>query len=650
MLDLLRQLRTENLISELNYQFARFIQRKQQPYGYSERQQNLALLLAAAVSFNVGQGHSCLRLDSPLALDPFGLAYKSTQRELWLAVLQKIDHLEPLAWQQELQGHIAFSHTPDDVAPLLFHHGRLYFYRYWQAEQHIADYLQQAVRIPQKSANEMLDKKILDRLFPAQTQPDWQKIAAATALVKPFCLISGGPGTGKTRTVALLLSALQLKQMEQGEPLLNISLAAPTGKAAARLKESIAANLQSLNLPDELKRTLPENAATLHSLLGIHPQSDTARHHARNPLQTDLLVVDEASMIDLFTFEKLLAALKAQTRLILLGDKDQLAAVEAGNVMAELGELITFGYSPAHSRYLTAVGGSQITPLHDNLPAICDSLCHLRHSYRFSAESGIGRLAAEINAQQAVRSWQILANGDYADLNLQHYPSVTDFSDKTAWIQHCLETVIRTAVTQYQEYLRLVKQRMKTPDSVSIGEIFAAFRRVRLLSALRVGEFGVEQLNQRIADALNHQGWVQFRHSRDSYFGKPILITTNAPSLHIFSGDIGIMLPDEQGKLRLYIDNGQADTPLSLSAARVPSHEPAYAMTVHKSQGSEFDHTLLVLPPNSSPILTKELLYTAVTRAKTDFTLFSNDAVWQQGVRSKIQRQSGLREMLQQRI
>lgn len=646
MLKLLEELKNANLISALNYQFAKFIDQKQQPYGYSQQVQDLAVLLSALVSFHVMAGHSCIVLDSHSARDPFALGGKREGGIFRSRLLQKIGEMEPLAWVEMLKDHIAFSTSPEKIAPMLFQHGRLYFYRYWQAERNIARYLQQAVENQDFSANTVQDKAILAKLFPPDSETiDWQKVAVATALKQRFCLISGGPGTGKTRTVAMLLAALQLKQLELGRPLLHIALAAPTGKAAARLKESINANLQRLELPQTLKDELPSQASTIHRLIGMHPERDLPRHHAGNPLHLDVLVVDEASMIDLFVLEKLLNALKPTTRLILLGDKDQLASVEAGNIMGELGSLLTLGYSAAHSAYLSHVCGSPISAQNCTPPPICDSLCHLRHSYRFSEHSGIGRLAAEINAQQAVKSWQIFANGEFSDLTLHRYPAPQAFPDQTRWQEHTLRLVVQQAIRWYQDYLVLVKARTKAPENVTLDAIFRTFGQVRLLAALRVGEFGVEALNQTIAEALREKGWVQFRHSRDSYLGKPILITENAPDLQIFSGDIGLILPDEQGRPRLYFEVAEGGF-RSFSPSRMPSYEPAYVMTVHKSQGSEFEHTLLILPSTPSAVLTKELLYTAVTRAKKHFTLFGDEKIWKQGVKSQIQRQSGLREIL----
>lgn len=641
MLALLEALKTENHLSELNYQFAKMIAYKQQAYHYNEQQKNLAILLAALLSYHVMQGHSALRLDSDAAQFFFGLKNKSLERDFYREILQKIGHISPFEWQAVLHEHIAFSHTPMKIAPMLFQHGLLYFYRYWQAEYNIAVYLQKAVVFSEDATNLDLDKKILMDLFPHQTQEiDWQEIAVATALRQRFCVISGGPGTGKTTTVAKLLVALQTKQYYQQKKPLHIALVAPTGKAAARLKESISHSFAQMELTFEI----PTHASTIHRLLGIHPHSDTPTYHEKNPLHLDLLVVDEASMIDLSLMEQLMNALKPNTRLVILGDKDQLASVEAGAIMGELGAFVQQGYSAVHCDYLRKVTGYTLNEQPNILP-ICDTLCHLQKSHRFSENSGIGQLAIKVNQQKADESWQLFMQHQ-AELACMTYPSAGQFAEKRQWIQYCVNLVVEKAVEHYQLYLKLVQQRISNPETVSVNEIFEAFQNVRFLSALRVSELGSERLNQHIAEALKKARLINFAFSRDSYAGKPILITQNSPQNNVYSGDIGIILPDENKQLRVYFDTKRENTHLSLSLSRLPQYEVAYVMTVHKSQGSEFAHTFLIMPLSSAPVITKELIYTAITRAKETFTLFSEEKVWKLGVKANVQRQSGLKEQL----
>ncbi|WGE32794.1 exodeoxyribonuclease V subunit alpha [Actinobacillus genomosp. 2] len=634
MLTLLYDLKQENIISELDYQFAKMIDRKQQGYSYTEQQKNLAVLLAALLSFHVMQGHSAIHLDNQSVWHFFNSPSHHDK------ILQKIDHIQPLEWQNLLQNHIAFSSDPLNVAPMLFQQGLLYFYRYWQAEHNIANYLVKAVEFPEEIANAALDKQIIAKFFEESDEINWQKVAVATAIKKKFTVISGGPGTGKTTTVAKLLAALQEKQLRSSKEMLNIALVAPTGKAAARLKESISSSLNGLNLTFDI----PTTASTIHRLLGIRPQSDEPRFHKKNPLHIDLLVVDEASMIDLFLMEKLMAALKPSTRLILLGDKDQLASVEAGAIMGELGEFLQQGYSQTHCDYLNQVANYQLASQGKAL-AICDSLCHLKKSYRFNDHSGIGQLAKLVNEKQAVKSWQILTKGS-SDLTLIEYDNVSAFPDKQQWVQNCVKAIVDKAVELYREYLTLVKQRFTNPRNVSVNEIFEAFQKVRFLSALRISEFGVEQLNKKIEAALASAKLISLEQSKNYYMGKPLLITQNSPQHHIYSGDIGIILPDEHKHPRVYFDTKINEEYLNLSLNRIPEFETAYVMTVHKSQGSEFEHTLLVTPLHFAPVMSKELIYTAITRAKKHFTLFGSKQIWLQAVNNNIQRQSGLKVQL----
>lgn len=648
MLNVLFELKKENVISDLNYQFAKLIDNKQRKYHYSPLQKNIAVLLSAIMSYHIGQGHTALRLDLLELQNLFELKGKPSFSYFLAKILQKIEETPPLAWQEILQEHIAFSNKPESVAPMLFQNDLVYFYRYWQAEKNIALYLTETSSKIIQSKNVSSDKAILDRLFEQKEGIDWQKIAVATALRKSFCLISGGPGTGKTTTVVKLLVALQTKCLQQNQPYLNIALVAPTGKAASRMEESIEKNLNFLNLSflkdneQEVREHIPKQAKTIHRLLGLIPLSDKAKYNKQNPLHYDLLVVDEASMIDLSLMDKLIQAIKTDSRLIILGDKDQLASVEAGAIMGELGEFSTLGYSQKHIEFLQAVTNYQLVANSDVMP-ICDSLCHLRESQRFDKNSGIFRLAKAVNQQQR-NSWEIIS--EYQDLYLISYAESFQFNDKASWIEQTANLVTKKAVECYTEYLELVKKRERDPTIINIETIFQSFQKVRFLSALRVSELGVERLNQRIADALRHNGLVRFNHRWDRYIGKPILITENSDRLS--SGDVGIILVNENGEPRAYFDKKDKykNEYLNLPMSQIPQYEVSYVMTVHKSQGSEFEHTLLIMPLESSPVLTKELIYTAITRASKRFTIFGNKKIWEKAVKTKISRQSGLKAQL----
>ncbi|ABR74547.1 exodeoxyribonuclease V subunit alpha [Actinobacillus succinogenes] len=643
MLNVLARLKALKVLTEADFYFAKLIDEKQQGMGYDETRQALAVLLAALVHAGYLQGNSCLFLDQDLERNPFALAYRTLddERDYLLEIKQKINFLPVEQWQTALAGHIAFTDTPQEQSrPFVFQHNAVYLYRLWQDEQTVANYLKSAVKNPPVFVPTENARNLLSRFFGEKKQEtDWQKIAVATALIQPFTLISGGPGTGKTYSVARLVAAVQTLQYEQQLPPLRIRLAAPTGKAAARLKESLEASLLQLDLPSAVRENISTESVTLHRLLGVRPFEDSVRFHAGNPLPLDLLIIDEASMIDLSMMAKLLRALPLDARLILLGDKDQLASVEAGAVLGELGQFLRYDYSPEFAAKLQELSGERI-----NGSANCHNIRHhlafLTRSTRFNADSAVGRLAVAVNNMRARESWRLLQDG--TDIPLLEFVEPADNAKNRQAVRHYyLSRLLQSAVENYQHYLKLIPQN-DTPTEVQLRQIFRAFNSVRILTALRAGEFGVENLNRQIAEALRQKGLVRFKHSRDWFAGKPIMVTQNDNSAKLFNGDIGLYL----GNNLVYFEAGDGYN--SVSVQRIPLHEPAFAMTIHKSQGSEFEHTVVVLPPDYSPILSKELLYTAVTRAKPRLSVFASEEIWLAAVRNPIKRQSGLGTLLEQ--
>ena len=340
MLSLLKSLQEQGVITQGDYYFAQLIADKQKDKGYTEPVQNLAILLAALCNWSYTQGNTCCVLDRFLERNLFGLAYRHTETDFLLLINEKIGSLPISKWQSALAGHIAFTQDPENqIAPLAFQFGAIYFYRAWQDEFRVAQYIKNALKNDRTlSVEPQQIRTLLDRYFPQQqAQVDWQKVAVATAVKSPFSVITGGPGTGKTTTVTRLLCVLQ--ELFGGK--LHIKLVAPTGKAAARLTESIENALAQMPISDELRASIPKTAETLHRLLGVRPFTDSVKYHAHNPLQIDVLVVDETSMIDLPMMAKLVQALKPETRLILLGDQAQLASVEAGAVLGEIAQFLT---------------------------------------------------------------------------------------------------------------------------------------------------------------------------------------------------------------------------------------------------------------------------------------------------------------------
>jgi len=606
MTALLAQAAELRLLRSLDVQFAQLLADDEQP---------ARLLLAACLSAEAGDGHVCLPL-SQLSRDNL---FKGRHAELAQAIWQAAG--EPQDWPAILAGWSALS-SSEQAAPIVLSEDRLYLHRLWHNEGQVARFFQ-SQSTAQPFAPEQV-RQVLDQLF--GSEPDnWQKIAAAVALTQKTAVISGGPGTGKTTTVAKLLAAL----IRLSEGALRIQLAAPTGKAAARLTESLGKALQKLPVSEAERQRFPADATTLHRLLGAQPETQRLRYHAGNPLHLDVLVVDEASMVDLGMMANLIAALPAQARVVFLGDRDQLASVEAGAVLGDICRCAEAGYSPMRAAQLSELTGSQVAGIDDiRAPAVRDAICLLRKSYRFDANSGIGQLAAAVNAGDA-KAVEAAFKAGFSDITRQ------PLQDADAY-----QAMLTEIAAGYQPFLKLISQRADP------AEIIAAFGRYQLLCALREGPFGVQGLNQRIEQKLMQLQLIR-RPTGGSrwYQGRPVMVTRNDSALGLFNGDIGITLFDEEGLLKVFFPLPDGSIK-AVQPSRLPTHDTAWAMTVHKSQGSEFDHTALVMPAQFLPVLTRELIYTAITRARKQLTLYSDDGVFRRAVQLRTQRRSGLLERL----
>ncbi|HEY5715320.1 MAG TPA: exodeoxyribonuclease V subunit alpha [Psychromonas sp.] len=506
------------------------------------------------------------------------------------------------------------------------------FLDYLPAEE--VDWL--AVKALFLSAETAQDLQPLDLLIPEHKRCNWQKVSAALAFTSARCVISGGPGTGKTTTVTKLL-ALLLKF----QPELIIKMVAPTGKAAARLTESITHALTELEIEAAVREKIPNVASTIHRLLGVKANSNHFRFNQQKKLNVDLLLVDEASMVDLPLMAKLLMALPDHARLILLGDKDQLASVEAGAVLGDICHFIESGYSTEKAQLLAELTGfTSLMQGSQRVSKMADNLCLLRKSYRFDQYSGIGYLASAINRGDA-NSKQLLALcQNYEDL--QFYPN-SSLSRKE------LAVLVLQGYRPYLQNLSVI-----TANNRDLAkQLLKQFNQFKILCAIRDGEWGVNSLNALCESVLQKAGLLKlhqaYREPQSSYtqwyVGRPVMITQNNYHLGLFNGDIGLCLMDESGQLRVYFQMPDA-TIADFQPSRLPSHETVFAMTVHKSQGSEFTHTVLALPENSVPVVTRELIYTAITRAKKQLTLFADLPLMASAIRHKTKRFSRLVERL----
>jgi len=691
-------------IRPLDVGFARLVRALSEEQG--ERPHPLVLLLAALVSHQVGRGHVCVDLGHLLAdaghtlsLPPEESVSKpftdsgtgEPDQPKPAEVLAFVTLTECLSILERACAVSDGSHT----TPLVLNETRLYLRRFWRYEQRIADGIMQRLALPSaladpESGPAQTLTRALGQLFQSSEPVDYQKLACALAARNRFAVITGGPGTGKTTTVVNLLAAMQAvagESLERAGRKYRIRLAAPTGKAAARLNESIGGAVSRLplaELPGNVDLTdIPTRVTTLHRLLGSRPDTRKFRHNRDNPLLVDILVIDEASMVDVDLMASVFDALPVNAQLILLGDKDQLASVDAGAVLGELCQrALKAHYTPETARWLAAMTGSQIPQsLVDETGQPMDqAVAMLRKSYRFQEDSGIRAFAEAVNTN-ALDSvmLRLIREAAFDDVILLNSQSGKPDPEDT------LDRVCRHAITGspeafrhagqgrevngkrlpppvgYRHYLERLQNHGLNENSpredwdAMAAQLLEAFSDFQVLCALRKGPWGVEGLNDRIARQLlaeklipRAEGW---------YPGRPVLITGNDYNLGLMNGDIGITVSvpwdrTEAGEPRytLRVAFPSSETPGGIrwiSPSRLQQLETVYAMTVHKSQGSEFNHTCLVLPDRLSPVLTRELIYTGITRARNWFSLITgNQDVLRDAVGQQVVRASGLAERL----
>lgn len=605
------------------------------------------IVLAALVSHQLGHGHPCLDLqqlyqapERALALPPEFASVESRQQCMTpRSLLQQTPGLATLA---DCCATLAASAAIEGVnSPLVLQHERLYLRRYHVYEQQIKEDLAARMAWQPPVDTERL-KQILNDLFGHADELSWQRMACAMAMRSGFTIVTGGPGTGKTYTVVRLLATLQ--KLREGDSPLQIKLAAPTGKAAARMTESIGRELQTLPGIDDVRQDIPTTATTLHRLLGALPQSRGFRHNARQQLITDVLIIDEASMIDIEMMAAVVAALPRHARLILLGDKDQLASVEAGAVLGQLCRGAEQGhYTPELAQWLSATSPVAIPAAKVDPEGQCWP--YLQHttmfhvSRRFDPTRGIGKLANEVNSQRTewlsdwiYRSEDIAAQQpQFSNIAMLHAARPQDAA---------IQQLIRSG---YQPYLDLLEQQPKTTDVAEwdqwAKQVLIQLEQFQVLTAVRQGDWGVHEFNRLIGYWLfGHEGGT---HSW--YVGRAIMVTQNDYSLNLRNGDIGVVLRRSADEpLRVAFPTADGGVRWILPS-RLTHVDTAFTMTIHKSQGSEFTHTVMVLPEHEVPILTKELLYTGITRAKERFTLVTaSPQLVLKAIEHRIERSGGL--------
>jgi exodeoxyribonuclease V alpha subunit len=598
---MLKAMTTLKTLRDLDRHFARWI-------GVLSGEVSEPLTLAAALaSQRLGEGDVCVDLA------------RFAGRRLF-AVPEAEDglpapDLDP--WIDALRASAAVGTPEAPDRPLVIDGTRLYLCRYWHFEKTLADGLHRLASTPVSVDLHRLETA-LNRLFPQVPtggESDGQKTAAALAALRSLCIVSGGPGTGKTHTVAVILALIAELA---GPPFPRMVLAAPTGKAAARLTEAIRKAREQLPVDAEVRTAIPTEAMTLHRLIRVRPGRANPGHGPGNPLHLDLLVIDEASMIDLPLMSRTVAALPDHARLILLGDKDQLASVEAGNVFADLCAKPGRGYSPALCATLKRCAACN-GPADPAATALGDCLALLEKSYRFGSRSGIGALARAVRA------------------GADPMPVFDSGAGDVAHVAPDPAGPLRTPEAAIEAFGAIFK-------AADPAQALARLDHFAILCATREDAAGVVESNRRVEMGLKGAGLAV--EAGGMYRGRPILVTRNDYQLGVFNGDIGILWPDPaDGVLRAWFR--QADGELKkISPGRLPAHETAFAMTVHKAQGSEFDRVLLLLPDRDVQVLSRELLYTAATRARAHIEIRGPAGLIRKAAARTAERASGLAERL----
>ena len=652
-------------------------------YKISEQSLNILAFFLMVLHHKMDNGDVCVKLDEK--------SIKDTVLQ-WVLLLEEKPFLTEceqffLAFAKEFSAKnfselvdslksIAAIGSADDDKPLVISLNRLYLRRYFNYERKVAAFI--SGQSKKEVSETMLSKAqdVLNLLFGKNNDGEsinWQKVAAALPVFSRFCVISGGPGTGKTTTVLRIL--LLLRALYGLKP--KIMLAAPTGKAASRMAQSIGSQLQNADFADstsfafaaremaqkcgfnfsELLASIPRNASTVHSLLNVIVHKVTPRYNENYPLDCDILVVDEVSMVDLSLFYKIIAALKDGATLIMLGDKDQLCSVESGAVLGDICAKLSDGDKNAISEttleLLSKLSGYGAEKLLEE-GALSDYSVLLKHSWRFKNVRGIGALATAVNA--APSSVKEKGRHQITDILNEYKDNGLDYirvdEKKLTKGSPFMRGLIRDVISSksrysYKAYLDYLSGLNFCVDSDATAiEILNRMDEFRILCSNHSFILGDRNLNSLIESEIKNR----FMLGNKEFFpGKIVLITKNDAGLNVYNGDVGFAAydgTDEKMALKVFIPSEKYGI-LKVSPIFLKHYESGFAMTVHKSQGSEYKNVLIALSPKDNLILTKELVYTAVTRAKEWVTIVATEEVLLQACARKVQRQSGLAERIE---
>jgi len=583
---LLKQALNKNLINNIDFYFSTYIATEKEPE---------IMLAAACLSYSVSCGHVCLPILNLKNKLVFPKKEKKLINKLWNAAGN------PKNWTEILLKSDKISHNTN-VGPLVLYEKKLYLNYLWQAEKKVFSFI---LNNKQEKSDIILFNITLKSLFHKKNN-DCQKIAVAMTMIWKIIFIIGGPGTGKTTAITRILLAL----IRISKKKIRIKLAAPTGKASARLTESLRYALKEIKFTELEKDLLPKQAITLHSLLGITQENNKPFFNTNNILNVDVLIIDESSMIDLLLMEKLIDALPKEVKVIFLGD------IYTHHHHA---------YSYKTAKILKNITECEIKIIDKNLhTTINDSICILKKKYRFNPISDISKLEEDLNKHSSNLIKKIFLN-KYKNVFYHEIICNNDYLN-----------MIFTIVKEYSKYLNVIKTK-KNPKT-----IIKTFNKYRVLCAIRNGIYGVNNINRHIEKKMEYMNLIQPYKLYDNtwYTGKPIMITKNNKSLGLFNGDIGITILDNKKKLKVFFSLNEHDIKI-IPIELISEYETTWVMTIHKAQGSEFKHVVLILPNIDYTILTKELLYTAVTRACDKLTIYAEKKTFLKIINKKNIRYSG---------
>jgi exodeoxyribonuclease V alpha subunit len=602
----LLELQQQNIIRPVDYHLA--------VLSYKLSKSELFALVTCLVSNALDRGDCCWRWQATTSQILFKDEAVSSQ------ILSCINE-EKSQWLTSLKNNELVG-DGSKTSMLVINKQNIFLYRYWNYEQQISNWLLQNNSIT-TDTNTLTT--LLDDLFPKQNDNliDWQKVAAANACLNKFTLITGGPGTGKTTTVAKIL--LLLSQLNNDKKL-TVVLAAPTGKAATRMDETIVNLKQQLENNSSNVNIYP--ATTIHKLLKFTNKISIPRKNSNNKLVADIIIIDEASMVDVELMAYLVDALPKKIRLIFLGDHYQLPSVAPGNLIADICSKAD-GFSNKQQQLLATVTGENISANNTAQSALADSVIELQHSYRFKDNSSIGKLAKSIKQTNSKTMLRCLSEVD-SQLCWYNFTSI-----------ELQQQAINLALTIYVNYFKKITT-TSTPQ-----DILNEFNKFRILCAIKDSHYGTKELNSKIESTLIKHNIIPMYNKYKFgkyYFGRPIILNRNDYHFGLSNGDTGVILP-VANKLQATFINSENNI-VYVPISQLTEHEPAYAITVHKSQGSEFNEVALLLPQNFNSVLTNGLLYTGVTRSKNKLNLFANEDILRQTLSNHSNRISGLATLL----